>query len=29
MNRHVDFNVEKLAIVKYVEAWYDRNRIHI
>lgn len=28
MNRHVDFNVEKLAIFKYVEVWYNRNRIH-
>ncbi|MGL5255769.1 MAG: IS3 family transposase, partial [Proteocatella sp.] len=28
INRYLDFNVARLAIFEYVEAWYNRNRIH-
>lgn len=28
INRYLDFNVARLAIFEYIEAWYNRNRIH-
>lgn len=28
MSRYLDFASAKLALLQYIESWYNRNRIH-